>query len=329
MRKIIAILFSLIICTTMIGAGDDIYQRETIRNDEMIEYLYNELGYDYNTLNSNCVMSSYYTGFGIGMNMNRKMALIDLMRIYNLIPDPDEYANMYKWDDKVSTDDPQELAYINYAKYLGITKGTSATTFGFDQSITRSQLNTFRDNIKNLTNLKKYQYEYKFSVTDDQANKHYSTFCKPLIAEYYYTLPDYIIDRVTTGKWKIEIVNGRIPGVASNIDAIGATNYYTYMIYVAAETNVLNLSSFMDTFIHEFGHVLDCESNCFLSSSINNLYNDEIDKLCVEHRGYASKNEYEYIACAWRYMEIIGEEKYSEDYPLTYQLFLQGLNRLK
>ena len=122
MRKIIAILFSLIICTTMISS-EEIYQRETIRNDEMIEYLYNELGYDYNTLNSNCVTRSYYTGFGIGMNMNRKIALIDLMRIYNLIPDPDEYANMYKWDDKVSTDNPQELAYINYAKYLGITKG--------------------------------------------------------------------------------------------------------------------------------------------------------------------------------------------------------------
>ena len=328
MKKIIAILFSLIVCTTMISS-EEIYQRETIRNDEMIEYLYNELGYDYNILNSNCVTHSYYTGFGIGMNMNRKMALIDLMRIYNLIPDPDEYANMYKWDDKVSTDDPQELAYINYAKYLGITKGTSETTFGFDQSVTRTQLNTFRDNIKNLTDLKSYQYDYKFSVTDDQPNKHYSAFCKPLIAEYYYTLPDYIIDRVTTGKWKIEIVNGHIPGVASNIDAIGATNYYTYKIYVAAETNVFNLSSFMDTFIHEFGHVLDCESNCFLSNSINNVYNDEIDKLCVEHRVYASTNQYEYIACAWRYMELIGEEKYSEDYPLTYQLFLQGLNRLK
>ena len=85
----------------------------------------------------------------------------------------------------------------------------------------------------------------------------------------------------------------------------------------------------MDTFIHEFGHVLDCESNCFLSNSINNVYNDEIDKLCVEHRVYASTNQYEYIACAWRYMELIGKEKYSEDYPLTYQLFLQGLNRLK
>ena len=328
MRKIIAILFSLIICTTMISS-EEIYQRETIRNDEMIEYLYNELGYDYNTLNSNCVTHSYYTGFGIGMNMNRKMALIDLMRIYGLIPDPDEYANMYKWDDKVSTDNPQELAYINYAKYLGITKGTSETTFGFDQSITRTQLNTFRDNIKNLTDLKSYQYDYKFSVTDDQPNKHYSAFCKPLIAEYYYTLPDYIIDRVTTGKWKIEIVNGHIPGVASNIDAIGATNYYTYKIYVAAETNVFNLSSFMDTFIHEFGHVLDCESNCFLSNSINNAYNNEIDKLSVNYRVYASTNQYEYIACSWEYFELVGEEKYSEEYPLTYQLLLEGLDRLK
>ena len=59
------------------------------------------------------------------------------------------------------------------------------------------------------------------------------------------------------------------------------------------------------------------------------IRNDEIDKLTINYRGYASKNEYEYIACAWRYMELIGEEKYSEDYPLTYQLFLQGLNRLK
>ena len=57
MKKIISIIFSLIICTTMISS-EEIYQRETIRNDEMIEYLYNELGYDYNTLNSNCVTRS-------------------------------------------------------------------------------------------------------------------------------------------------------------------------------------------------------------------------------------------------------------------------------
>lgn len=329
MKKFITILFSLIICTTMIGADTETYQRETVRNDEMIEYLYNELEYDYSTLGSNCFIRSYYTGFGNGMNMNRKMALIDLMRIYNLIPDPDEYANLYTWEDKVLTDDPQELAYINYAKYLGITKGTSPTTFGFDQTVTRAQLNTFRDNIKNLKDLEKYQYEYKFTVTDDNKNKHYSTFCKPLIAEYYYSLPDYIVDRVTTGKWKIEVVNGHIPGVRSNVDAVGATNYYTYKIYVAAETDVMNLASFMNTFIHEFGHVLDAESDCFLSNSINSNYNDEINKLSKEHREYASTNQYEYIACSWRYMELIGEEKYSEEYPLTYQLFLLGLNKLK
>ena len=48
------------------------------------------------------------------------------------------------------------------------------------------------------------------------------------------------MDRVTTGKWKIQVVNGRIPGIPSNIDAIGATNYYSHYVYMAAETNVLN-----------------------------------------------------------------------------------------
>ena len=240
MKKIISIIFSLIICTTIISANNETYEKETIRNDEIFIYLYNELGYDYNTLSSNCFIRSYYSSFCNGMDINRKMALIDLMRIYSLIPDPDQYADLYTWEDKESTDDLQELAYINYAKYLGITKGTSATTFGFDQPITKTQLNTFIDNIKNLENIKDYQYEYKFNVTDDQSNKHYSTFCKPLIAEYYYTLPDYIVDRVTTGKWKIQVVNGRIPGIPSNIDAIGATNYYSHYVYMAAETNVLN-----------------------------------------------------------------------------------------
>lgn len=58
MKKIISIIFSLIICTIIISANNETYEKETIRNDEIFIYLYNELGYDYNTL-SLCLESHF------------------------------------------------------------------------------------------------------------------------------------------------------------------------------------------------------------------------------------------------------------------------------
>lgn len=322
MKRLCSFILALVMTMTITYAVDK-ESKPYVRNDEMIEMICESINYDYNQMGGNCFIQEYYNVFDRGADTDRISTLISVMRLYNLIPDPDIYSCAYTWDDTPEKITDQELAYVNFAKYLGITNGTSETIFGFNDKITYWQVDTFIERTKSVSN--KYQYQYNFTFVDD-SELNYGIFCKPLIAEYLYKLPDNVADNFTDGNWTFQILCGNIPKVTT--DAVGATYYYQKKITIVANTHGLNVSSFTDTLIHEIGHGIDAELNQGMSYEVTSeILETEMPKLAKNYRIYASTDKYEYMACAWRYMDIIGEEKFKVEYPLTYDIFVDILSK--
>lgn len=103
---------------------------------ELFTLIYLQHNIDPELINHSTFIRKYMvTSYRVNSNSNRATALIDLMRAYMLIPDP-ENTYFYPWEDIDKELSKQDLAYINYAKELGITNGISQTKFGFNLPIT-------------------------------------------------------------------------------------------------------------------------------------------------------------------------------------------------
>ena len=76
------------------------------------------------------------------------------------------------------------------------------------------------------------------------------------------------------------------------------------------------------TMVHEYGHVI--HSLYGYVDPPNNILTEEKPKLASEYRAYAAKNNNEFVACAWTYWYIVGDDYFSQEYPETYK-FLQDM----
>ena len=261
----------------------------------------------------------------ITANITRTTAIIGLMRSYKLIPDPDNIT-FYQWEDTPSNLSKQELAYISYARQLGITKGITLTKFGFMNEITIKQLKAFIHNIESIKNLKNLQVSCKLKITSKKEIGNIYQLVEPLLIEYLYSLPDNVESALIRRNWKIILCNNLIPGYEGT-SAIGLTRPDRHEIYLVTTSRSIMPTNFNSNMIHEFGHAI---YNIAGSPSISSkILKTEKPKLAKEYRSYAGVNKHEYIACAWVFMNQKGDEYFSQNYPETYKLFKNMISRMK
>lgn len=281
---------------------------------------------DLNMLNECTLKCSYYTNHWHLKNIDRMTMLIDIMRLNMLIPDPDSTEIIeYPWDDIPNNISKQDLAYINYAKQLGITNGIGEYTFGFKMDATYKQFDTFVNNISKIENIEQYQAECPIKVIDNTNGL--DKFAKPLIVEYFNTLPDKLVTDLCTYTFYID--DHVIPEYTY---ATGLTNMYTKIIRVLGTADYLYDKDFNETMIHEFGHAVNDVSNVNLIHNVNNysaILNEEMPKLGRLYRSYATTNKYEFFACAWYYNYMRGETNFAYLFPETSILFNSILDRYK
>lgn len=282
---------------------------------------------DLNMLGECTLKSSYYTNYWALENIDRMTMLIDIMRINMLIPDPDTTEiTEYPWDDIPDNISKQALAYINYAKQLGITNGIGEYTFGFKVNATYEQFDAFANNISKIENIEQYQAKCPIKVID-KTNDGLDRLAKPLIIEYFNTLPDKLVTEICTYTFYID--DHEIPEYSY---AIGLTNNQTKTIEVLGTAASLYGKDFNETMIHEFGHAVNEISGVNLIYNVNNyseILDKEMPKMGVLYRSYATTNKYEFFACAWYYNYLKGEENFAYLFPETSILFNKILDMYK
>ena len=309
--------------SNLLFISDKHIENEYIDIDQFLKLIFSQHNISSTTIN-HCIFKNKYrvSNYTLSSYTTRETALIDLMRSYMLIPDPDK-INLYPWDDIPNNTNlsKQDLAYISYAKELGITKGYTDSTFGFNMPITKWQLNTFIKNIENVKKSLSNQVEYGIQCISYDKNKHLDELAFPIVIEYLYSLPNNVETAIKNNNWTVVICNDTIPGY-EKYNAIGLTNLDICSIYLISTAKYSTYYSFEEILIHEFGHVINNLANLEL------YQNDEIikeqEKLSRAYRPYANESMSEYIACAWTWLYYIGDIHFSNAYPNTYK-FIQKM----
>lgn len=299
----------------------------TFTGSTMIGLLARKYGLDVAKIGESTIKNSYYTHYWPLETIDRTTMLINIMRVNLLIPDLDSYnIDEYPWTDIPENFSELKLAYINYAKQLGITNGTGEYTFGFTQPATYEQFDTFVNNISKIDNIEQYQAKCSINVID-KTNSGLDKLAKPLIIEYFNTLPDKLVTEIS--KYTFYIDDYEIP---EYVNAIGLTNTQTKTIEVLGTAKTLYGKDFHETMIHEFGHAVNDISGVNLIRNVDNyseILDVEMPRLGVLYRSYATTNKYEYFACAWYWYYYKGAENFTYKYPETAILFEKILNMYK
>lgn len=293
--------------------------KSQVKKSELYTLLYLHHNIDPELIDHSTFIRKYMvtSSYVVNSNSNRATALIDLMRAYMLIPDP-ENTYFYSWEDIDKKLSKQELAYINYAKELGITNGISQTKFGFNLPITGWQLKAFINRINQL-DLSKIQTKFKLNYIIYKDIGNLEELIIPLVIEYLYSLPNNVENAIINDNRTIIFCGDEIPGY-EGIPAIGATSN-THIYLTTTSTHSWD-HSFIETMVHEYGHVI--HSLYGYIDPPNNILIEEKPKLASRYRAYAEKNNNEFVACAWTYWYIVGDERFSQEYPETYK-FLQDM----
>ena len=341
-KRIISYILALIcvfVCTSPAFANDtqtnrDRYieyinsfeESDTISTTDFMKVIFDLNDIDMSLFDHYIVKRNYIVNsFRIDQKVTRETALIDIMRSFMLIPDPDK-INLYPWEDATYCGlTKQELAYISYAKELGITNGISSTKFGFNCPVTIKQIKSFIENINQLEDLSELQTKFQLNYVIDETVMSLDSLCIPLITEYLYSLPDNVEKSIIDHKWSIVLCSDTIPDY--NANAIGLTSYRNLEVSIITISTHTWDRDFTEIMTHEFGHVLhDLSGFKPLSEEI---LTKEKPNLASDYREYANTNEYEYIACSWYYMSIIGETNFSNKYPETYAYINEMLSSIK
>ena len=297
--------------------------KSQVKNSELYTLLYLHHNIDPELIDHSTFIRKYMvTSYVVNSNSNRATALIDLMRAYMLIPDP-ENTYFYSWEDIDKKLSKQELAYINYAKELGITNGISQTKFGFNLPITGWQLKAFINRINQL-DLSKIQTKFKLNYIIYKDIGNLEELIIPLVIEYLYTLPNNVENAIINDNRTIIFCGDEIPGY-EGIPAIGGTS--NTRIYLTTTSTHSWDHSFIETMVHEYGHVI--HSLYGYIDPPNNVLTEEKPKLASEYRAYAEKNNIEFVACAWTYWYIVGDEHFSQEYPETYKFLQDMISKIK
>ena len=262
------------------------------------------------------------TSYGVNSNSNRATVLIDLMRSYMLIPDP-ENTYLYPWEDTNTILSDQELAYISYAKELGITAGISQTKFGFNLPITGWQLKTFIDRINQL-DLPKIQTKFKLNYVIYEDIGNLENLVIPLVIEYLYSLPNNVENAIIDDGRTIIFCGDEIPGYEGT-PVTGATS--NTRVYLTTTSTHSWDHIFIEAMVHEYGHVI--HSFYGYVDPPNNILTEEKPKLASEYRPYAEENNIEFVACAWTYWYFVGDEYFSQKYPETYKFLQDMISKIK
>ena len=335
--NIFLILLLIVICTSSTTAIntqesnqityndylDTLSNKSQVKKSELYTLLYLHHNIDPELIDHSTFIRKYMvTSYGVNSNSNRATVLIDLMRSYMLIPDP-ESTYFYSWEDIDKELSKQDLAYISYAKELGITNGISQNKFGFNLPITGWQLKTFIDRINQL-DLPKIQTKFKLNYIIYEDIGNLEDLVIPLIIEYLYSLPNNVESAIINDNRTIIFCGDEIPGY-EGIPAIGATSN-TSIYFTTTSPHSCN-QSFIETMVHEYGHVI--HSLYGYVDPPNNILTEEKPKLVSEYRAYAEKNNIEFVACAWTYWYIVGDEHFSQEYPETYKFFQDMILNIK
>lgn len=302
-------------CTSVTHAIDN---DKNLTNREFIEYVADEFDVNYSGIMQEEYIREYYTKLVSDVRITRADALVGLMRLYHLIPDFDT-IELYAWKDiPANSYTDVELAYISYAKELGITNGVTDDTFGFSRYTSIAWLNIITQRIENLNNLNDLQVDSIITVYDDEETN-CNVFVEPLLIEVLMQMPDSIYESLKNSAWSIRLIHEPY-FVVNTTKALGAT-YNTYCrMDIATKTNT-SLSVYI-TMVHELAHAI--EHSCGWEFDTENsldaqILNEEMPKLANLYRTYASKSNHEYIACVFEYVSIYGIDKFEENYPLTYE----------
>lgn len=337
-RRICSIITAFILCIALVmpvyANNDEIHHNyindyddtSFISNLEFMHSIANMFDIKYDAIAQENYIFEYYTGYSHYNMIQRQNVLVALMRLYHLYPDFNNIT-LYEWADspniKMSN---QELAYITYAKELGITSGTSETTFGFNQSATIWQIKTFIERINNLENIEELQKECPLQVIDTE-DYNREVITEPLICEFFYGLPEEIRVGLVTNDYQVYLYYNTIPGY-EDVGAIGIHYSYPPIIGLTTKGN-LTTYRFTRIFSHEIGHAIENLAKTHLVYGVDNcsdIIDDEIPKMVLKFRSYAGTNVREYIACAVEYAYIYGEDALKTEYPSTYEYFMQLIN---
>ena len=294
-----------------------------ITNSELFTLIYLQHNIDRELINHSTFIRKYIvTSYNVNSKSNRATALIDLMRAYMLIPDP-ENTYFYSWEDIDKELSKQDLAYISYAKELGITNGISQNKFGFNLPITGWQLKTFIDRINQL-DLPKVQTKFKLNYIIYEDIGNLEDLVIPLIIEYLYSLPNNVESAIINDNRTIIFCGDEIPAYEGS-PVIGAT--LNTRVYLTTTSTHSCDHSFVETMVHEYGHVI--HSLYGYVDAPNNILIEEKPKLASEYRAYAEKNNIEFVACAWTYWYIVGDDHFSQEYPETYKFLQNMISKIK
>ena len=274
---------------------NNIGMNQKLTNLDIIGLLARKYDISLNEIQESTIIKYYYIDSYNTYELNRMQTLIDIMRLNLLIPDPD-LTPSYSWTDipKYITD--QELAYINYAKELGITNGTGKSTFGFTQPITYSQFNTFILNIEKIKNLNQYQALCPITIID-KMNYNHEKLATPLIIEYFNTLPENLVAKFSDWTLYLDGYN-----ISCYDYAIGLTDPYNNTIDIVSLNKPPRKIDVIEVIVHEFGHAISTIANRRLVNGVypdTNILEEEMPRLVKGYRSYAGANRDEYFACAW------------------------------
>lgn len=258
--------------------------------------------------------------------IDRTTALVALMRVNMLIPN-NTTVNEYTWTDAPKNLDKLYIDYINYAKQLNITKGTGDTSFGFRKPVTFEQILAFMENIEKIENISQYQCKTDLEINSNCSGPNIDKMAIPIVVEFYNTLPKNIKNAMVSNKWSVNIVLDRIPEYDESV--FGLTSPSKHKLYVRTKTTNYYYREFYEVLIHEIGHIIDYESGFILSNNVDQNIKNEITKLSTEYRHYASSDIFEYFACAWCWMNMVGEKEFVKDYPYTYQYIMKSIDAIK
>ena len=330
----------MLFCTSSINATDiktvdnnyldyfDSYNdNDQIKLIDFFHYLFKLKGIDESLVNKFIFKPEYrIDSYGYNANTTRLTALIDLMRAYMIIPDINS-IEYYPWTDIPESDDfysisDIELAYVSYARELGITKGISMTEFGFTKNITVWQLKTFIKNIENLS-INPVEFPLEYSTNDNIKNL--DKLALPLIIEYMQKLPEPIKNKIINDNWKFYFSDDNIPNQDKGI--IGITDSDNHNISLITLKRPGYNRNFTEIMVHEFGHVIHYLSN--ISPFTEQIIFIEKPKLANDYIIYANTNKNEFVACAWAYLYFKGDEYFSAEYPGTYEFIQDMISRIE
>lgn len=298
---------------------------DIISKSDFFNFIFSLNNIDINLTNRFTFKTSYtINSVGFNTNVTRTTALIDIMRSFMLIPNP-KYTNHYDWSDTPSNFSDQDIAYINYAKELGITNGLTNTEFGFYEYVTIWQLKEFINRINRL-DLENNKTIAQITITTCDEIGNLGELAKPLVIEYLYTLPDNIINSLIKNNWEIIMCGDIIPGY-DDTSVVGATYPYKQKVYLTTIGEYSWTKSFKETMIHEFGHVIHTLYN--LTPIPEDILSTEKPKLAKDYRPYADSSDEEFIACAWAYLYYKNDDYFSKEYPKTYQFIQNMISEIK